>query len=85
MPETWECRFVDENIKPASREEFAWADAVFVSGMHIQEGQIHDIGRRAHAAGKVAVLGGPSVSVPPRNIRISTISMSARSATPPTA
>ena len=65
MPETWECRFVDENIKPASAEEFAWADAVFVSGMHIQEGQIHDIGRRAHAAGKVAVLGGPSVSGAP--------------------
>ncbi len=33
--------------------------------MHIQEGQIHDIGRRAHAAGKVAVLGGPSVSGAP--------------------
>ncbi|GLS44972.1 B12-binding domain-containing radical SAM protein [Methylobacterium brachythecii] len=65
MPETWECRFIDENIKAATPEEFAWADAVFVSGMHIQEGQIHDIRRRAHAAGKVAVLGGPSVSGAP--------------------
>ncbi|MDF9863605.1 radical SAM superfamily enzyme YgiQ (UPF0313 family) [Methylorubrum pseudosasae] len=65
MPETWECRFVDENIRPASAKDFAWADAVFVSGMHIQEGQIHDIGRRAHAAGKVAALGGPSVSGAP--------------------
>ena len=65
MPETWECRFIDENIRPASARDFAWADAVFVSGMHIQEGQIHDIGRRAHAAGKVAVLGGPSVSGAP--------------------
>ena len=65
MPESWECRFVDENIKRATPEEFAWADAVFVSGMHIQEAQIHDIGRRAHAAGKVAALGGPSVSGAP--------------------
>lgn len=62
MPESWECRFIDENIRRASPEDFDWADAVFVSGMHIQEGQIHDIGRRAHAAGKVAALGGPSVS-----------------------
>ena len=65
MPETWECRFIDENIKRATPEEFAWADAVFVSGMHIQEAQIHDIGKRAHAAGKVAALGGPSVSGAP--------------------
>jgi len=65
MPETWECRFIDENIKRASAADFAWADAVFVSGMHIQEGQIHDICDRAHAAGKLAVLGGPSVSGAP--------------------
>ncbi|TXM91681.1 DUF4070 domain-containing protein [Methylobacterium sp. WL30] len=65
MPETWECRFVDENIKRATPEEFAWADAVFVSGMHIQEPQIHEIAKRAHAAGKVTVLGGPSVSGAP--------------------
>ena len=33
--------------------------------MHIQAPQIRDIQRRAHAAGKVAVLGGPSVSASP--------------------
>ncbi|QRE73739.1 B12-binding domain-containing radical SAM protein [Methylobacterium aquaticum] len=65
MPQAWEVRFIDENIARASPDDFAWADAVFVSGMHIQEGQIHEIGRRAHAAGKVAVLGGPSVSGAP--------------------
>ena len=65
MPESWAYRFIDENIRRASAEDFAWADAVFVSGMHIQEGQIHKIGARAHAAGKVAVLGGPSVSGAP--------------------
>ena len=65
MPQTWEYRFIDENIARATPADFAWADAVFVSGMHIQEGQIHDIGTRAHAAGKVAALGGPSVSGAP--------------------
>ncbi|MER2268443.1 B12-binding domain-containing radical SAM protein [Methylobacterium oxalidis] len=65
MPESWECRFIDENIRRATAEEFAWADAVFVSGMHIQAPQIHDINARAHAAGRVTVLGGPSVSGSP--------------------
>jgi hopanoid C-2 methylase len=62
MPEGWEVRFVDENIRQATAAELAWADAVFVSGMHIQAPQIHDIARRAKAAGKVTALGGPSVS-----------------------
>jgi hypothetical protein len=65
MPEQWPVRFVDENIRPASAADFAWADAVFVSGMHIQAPQIHDIARRAKAAGKVIALGGPSVSSAP--------------------
>ena len=65
MPATWESRFVDENIARATPEDFAWADAVFVSGMHIQEPQIHEIRARAHKAGKVTVLGGPSVSGAP--------------------
>ncbi len=33
--------------------------------MHIQAPQIHDIAARAHAAGKIAVLGGASVSGAP--------------------
>ena len=62
LPPSWQVRFFDENIEPAKPEDFAWADAVFVSGMHAQRRQIDDICRRAHAAGKTAVLGGPSVS-----------------------
>jgi hopanoid C-2 methylase len=65
VPPGWEVRFVDENIDPAKPEDFAWADAVFVSGMHVQRPRMIDICRRAHAAGKPAVLGGPSVSASP--------------------
>jgi len=65
LPASWETRFVDENIERATSEDFAWADAVFVSGMHAQRRQIEDIRRRAHAAGRTAVLGGPSVSACP--------------------
>jgi hopanoid C-2 methylase len=65
MPASWQVRFVDENIAPATAADLAWADVVMMSGMHIQAPQIRDIHRRAKAAGKVTVLGGPSVSASP--------------------
>ena len=65
LPARWDVRFIDENISRATAADLAWADAVFVSGMHIQARQIEDIRARAQAAGKVAVLGGPSVSGAP--------------------
>ncbi|MDB5592698.1 B12-binding domain-containing radical SAM protein [Enterovirga sp.] len=65
LPESWPVRFVDENIAPATAQDFAWADAVLVSGMHVQAPQMKDIRERAAAAGKVTVLGGPSASGAP--------------------
>ena len=65
MPQQWQVRFIDENLRRASDADFAWADAVLVSGMHVQAPQIHDIAARAHAAGKVVLLGGPSPSASP--------------------
>ena len=65
MPENWPVRFIDENIDPATAADFAWADVVVVSGMHVQASQIHDITERAHAAGKPVILGGPSASASP--------------------
>ena len=62
LPETWAVRFVDENSRPATPADFDWADAVFVSGMHIQRAQIYDVIARAHAHDRPAIVGGPSVS-----------------------
>lgn len=65
LPETWQVRFIDENIEPAERSDFDWADVVFISGMHIQSAQIRDIQRRAKSCGKLTVLGGSAVSSSP--------------------
>jgi radical SAM superfamily enzyme YgiQ (UPF0313 family) len=65
LPPSWEVRLVDENIRPATNEEYLWADAVFVTGMHAQRSEIVGICRRAHGLGRVAVLGGSSVSAWP--------------------
>ena len=62
LPKAWDVRFVDENSRRATDEDLAWADVVFVSGMHVQRPEIHDVIRRAQACGRPAVLGGPSVS-----------------------
>jgi hopanoid C-2 methylase len=69
LPASWQVRFIDENLRPAQPEDFAWAEAVFASGMHAQRRQIHDICRRAQAAGRTAVLGGSSVSACPEYYR----------------
>ncbi len=65
IPSEWEVRFLDENIERITAEDFAWADVVFVSGMHIQRDRIHELTRCAHNAGRVVALGGPSVSAAP--------------------
>ena len=65
LPESWQLRFVDENIRKARPADFRWADVVMASGMHVQAPHIREIARRARAAGKVTVLGGPSVSASP--------------------
>ena len=65
LPQGWEVRLVDENVRPVSDQELTWADAVFVSGMHVQKGEINSLARRARALGKTTVLGGSSVSASP--------------------
>src|SRR5213596_756055 len=65
LPSHWPVRFVDENIRPATAEDFEWAEAVLVSGMHIQRQQMNDICRRAHGFDLAVAIGGPSVSACP--------------------
>ncbi len=62
LPQEWEVRFIDENLRPAKKADYQWADVVIVSGMHIQKPQINQINQLAHREGKITVLGGPSVS-----------------------
>ena len=65
MPEYWPVRFIDENIARATAADFAWADVVLVSGMHIQAPQIRDIarprqgGRQGHGAGRAVGVERP--------------------------
>ena len=84
LPESWEVRLVDENIRSATAEEFAWADAVFVSGMHVQKDEIRHRPPRPRGRPAERARRPVGVRLLPRNIPSSTISISARSATRPT-
>lgn len=66
LPRHWEIKFVDENIRPVGADELEWCDVVFLSGMHVQRNAIHELARRGAGAGKLTVLGGPSVSAAPQ-------------------
>jgi radical SAM superfamily enzyme YgiQ (UPF0313 family) len=65
LPRSWEVRLVDENVRPVSDDDLAWADAVLLSGMHHQRAGLVALAARARAHGKLTVLGGPSVSARP--------------------
>jgi radical SAM superfamily enzyme YgiQ (UPF0313 family) len=65
LPREWDIKFVDENVRPVRSDELDWAEVVFLSGMHVQRARIQELNQRAHRAGKLTVLGGPSVSAAP--------------------
>lgn len=62
LPQEWEIRFVDENVRSAKKSDYKWADVVIASGMHIQRPQLNKINEIAHREGKITLIGGPSVS-----------------------
>ena len=66
LPRQWHVRVVDESVRPAKDADYEWADAVLMSGTHVQRPFIDRINQKAHAHGKLTVLGGPSASASPK-------------------
>ncbi len=65
LPETWEKRLVDLNVRPLRQRDLAWADLVFVSAMAVQRHSARDVLERCRAAGIRTVAGGPLFSSEP--------------------
>ncbi len=65
LPESWELRIHDLNVKPLSDEAIQWADAVLVSGMLVQSDSMREALARARRLGKRAVAGGPGPTTSP--------------------
>jgi radical SAM superfamily enzyme YgiQ (UPF0313 family) len=65
LPEAWNKRLVDLNVEELGDEALAWADMVFISAMLVQKESTAEVIRRAKAAGKTVVAGGPAFTSKP--------------------
>ncbi|MEH2292488.1 B12-binding domain-containing radical SAM protein [Nostoc sp.] len=65
LPQEWEFKLVDRNIRPATEAEWAWADVVILSAMIVQKQDLLDQIQEAKKRGKLVAVGGPyPTSVP---------------------
>ncbi|MBC7970824.1 MAG: B12-binding domain-containing radical SAM protein [Verrucomicrobia bacterium] len=65
LPQTWEFRLVDRNIRCESDADWYWADLVIISGMIVQKPDMLYLIESAKRRGKPVAVGGPYVSSVP--------------------
>ena len=65
LPQEWEFKLVDRNIRAVTDDEWAWADVVIFSAMIVQKQDLLDQIQEAKRRGKLVAVGGPyPTSVP---------------------
>jgi len=65
LPQSWEFRLVDRNIRAVTEEEWDWAEIVILSGMIVQKADMISQVQEAKRRGKPVAVGGPyPTSVP---------------------
>jgi radical SAM superfamily enzyme YgiQ (UPF0313 family) len=65
LPQSWEMKLVDRNVREVREEEWAWAELVVVSGMIVQKADMAEQIGRAKARGLPVAVGGPFASSTP--------------------
>ena len=65
LPQEWEFKLVDRNIRSVTEAEWEWADMVILSAMIVQKEDLCDQIKTAKQHGKLVAVGGPyPTSVP---------------------
>jgi radical SAM superfamily enzyme YgiQ (UPF0313 family) len=62
LPESWDRRLVDMNVRRLTDSDIEWADLIFMSAMIVQKDSLERVVERCKARGKRVVVGGPYVS-----------------------
>jgi radical SAM superfamily enzyme YgiQ (UPF0313 family) len=65
LPQHWEFRLVDQNVRPLTGMDLEWADIVLTGGMLTQQKGILTIIQRGHDEGKPVAVGGPDPTSQP--------------------
>ena len=67
LPDDFEVRLVDRNVREESESDWAWADVVFLSLMLAQKDDYRACVKRARAHGVLVAVGGPYTSAMPEH------------------
>ena len=62
LPEHWERRLVDMNVRSLKASDIRWADVVFASAMLVQKESLKQVVALCNAAKKKVIVGGPYVT-----------------------
>lgn len=65
LPQDWEFKLVDRNVRDVTEEEWEWAEIVMLSAMIVQKEDFHAQIAEAHRRGKPTVVGGPYATALP--------------------
>lgn len=65
LPQSWEMKLVDRNVREVREEEWAWAELVVISGMIVQKADMAEQIARAKTRGLPVAVGGPFASSTP--------------------
>ncbi|MBO3458061.1 B12-binding domain-containing radical SAM protein [Aetokthonos hydrillicola Thurmond2011] len=69
LPQEWEFKLVDRNIRPVTEEEWAWADVVIFSAMIVQKQDLLEQIKQAKQRGKLVAVGGPYPTSVPHEVQ----------------
>ncbi len=65
LPEAWEKRVVDMNVRRLTDDDIRWAEMVFISAMVIQKESVNEVISRCRELGVKTVAGGPLFTMEP--------------------
>jgi radical SAM superfamily enzyme YgiQ (UPF0313 family) len=70
LPQEWEFKLVDRNIRPVTESEWEWAEIAIFSAMIVQKGDLLAQIREAKRRGKRVAVGGPYPTSLPEEVRL---------------
>ena len=59
IPEQWQKRLIDMNVRALTDKDLKWADMVFISAMVVQKKSVLEVIKRCNAIGVKVIAGGP--------------------------